>query len=423
MQETDNSRREFLKAMGLGSLGLVTLSSPWMSALADNKPTSSEATNKVRVGLIGSGSRGCYHLANLKALEATNNIQIVAVCDNYAPHLQDGLKIAKGTAKGFSDYRKLLEMKDLDCVLIVTPLHLHASIAVDAMKAGKHVFCEKSMAKTIEECKLMYDTSIQTGKILQIGHQRCFKPSYIKAIEYIRSGKIGKVNQIRAYWHRNNDWRRPLPSPELERQINWRLYRAYSLGLMTELASHHIQVANWVLGKTPVSVMGTGSINYWKDGREVEDNVAVIYSYADGTKFVYDSMISNKFYGLEQQVLGDKGTLELETNKFYSENPPKPAGILQLVNDMEHGLFTAVPIAGASWVPETASKYKGDYISLDDKIDEGVLQLIGFANAVRKNKPIPQLLEQGYHSGIWTVLGQQAIDEQKTITLPKEFNI
>lgn len=423
MQETDNTRREFLKVMGLGGLGLVTLSSPWMSALADNNATSTGAANKVRVGLIGSGSRGCYHLDNLKSLEATNNIQIVAVCDNYAPHLQDGLKIAKGTAKGFSDYRKMLEMKDLDCVLIVTPLHLHASIAVDAMKAGKHVFCEKSMAKTVEECKLMYDTSIQTSKILQIGHQRCFKPSYIKAIEYIRSGKIGKVNQIRAWWHRNNDWRRPLPAPGMDRQINWRLYRDYSLGLMTELASHHIQVANWVLGKTPVSVMGTGSINFWKDGREVDDNVALVYSYADGTKFVYDSMISNKFYGLEQQVLGDKGTLELETNKFYSEHPPKPAGILQLVNDMEHGLFTAVPIAGASWIPETADKYKGEFISLDDKMDEGVLELIGFTNAVRNNKPIPQLLEQGYHSGIWTVLGQQAIDEQKIITLPKEFNI
>ena len=113
--------------------------------------------------------------------------------------------------------------------------------------------------------------SIQTGKILQIGHQRCFKPSYIKAIEDIRSGKIGKVNQIRAWWHRNNDWRRPFPAPGMDRQI--------------------------------------------------------VYSYADGTKFVYDSMISNKFYGLEQQVLGDTGTLELETNKFYSENPPKPAGI------------------------------------------------------------------------------------------------
>ena len=423
MQENDNSRRDFIKAMGLGGIGLVALSSPWMSVFADSEKKLNSASDKVRIAVIGTGSRGSYHLAYLKAMEATDNIQVVAVCDNYEPHLQDGIKITKGTAKGYSDYRKLLELKDLDCVLIATPLHEHAPITVDALKAGKHVFCEKSMAKTLPECKLMYDTSIQTGKILQIGHQRCFKPSYIKAIEYIRSGKIGKVNQIRAYWHRNNDWRRPVPSPELERKINWRLYKDYSCGLMTELASHHIQVANWVLGKTPVSVMGTGSINFWKDGREVYDNVAVIYSYGDGTKFVYDSMISNKFYGLEQQILGDKGTLELESNKMYSENPPHPAGILQLVNDMEKGLFNTIPIAGPSWVPETASTYKGDYISLDDKIDEGKLQLIGYVNSVRKNKPIPQLLEQGYYSGIWIVLGQQAIDEQKIITLPKEFNI
>jgi predicted dehydrogenase len=423
MQENDNSRRDFIKAMGLGGIGLVALSSPWMSVFADSEKKLNSASDKVKIAVIGTGSRGSYHLTYLKAMETTNNIQVVAVCDNYAPHLQDGITITKGTAKGYSDYRKLLELKDLDCVLIATPLHEHARITVDALKAGKHVFCEKSMAKTLAECKLMYDTSIQTGKILQIGHQRCFKPSYIKAIAYIRSGKIGKVNQIRAYWHRNNDWRRPVPSPELERKINWRLYNEYSCGLMTELASHHIQVANWVLGKTPVSVMGTGSINFWKDGREVYDNVAVIYSYGDGTKFVYDSMISNKFYGLEQQILGDKGTLELESNKMYSENPPRPAGILQLINDMEKGLFNTIPIAGPSWVPETASTYKGDYISLDDTVDEGKLQLIGYVNSVRKNKPIPQLLEHGYHSGIWTLLGQQAIDEQKIITLPKEFTI
>jgi predicted dehydrogenase len=422
MQETDNSRREFIKAMGIGGIGLATISSPWMSVFADNKTTKG-ASDKVRIAVIGTGSRGTYHLGLLKAMEETDNIQVVAVCDNYAPHLQDALKITKGTAKGYSDYRKVLEIKDLDCVLIATPLYQHAHITVDALKAGKHVFCEKSMAKTLEECKLMYDTAKQTGKNLQIGHQRCFKTSCIKAIDYIRSGNIGKVNQIRAYWHRNNDWRRPLPSPELERQINWRLYTEYSCGLMTELASHHIQVANWVLGKTPVSVMGTGSINYWKDGREVYDNVALVYSYSDGTKFVYDSMISNKFYGLEQQILGDKGTLELETNRMYSENPPQPAGILQLVNDMEKGLFNTIPIAGPSWVPETASKYKGDYIYEDDKNDEGQLQLKGYINSVRKDKPIPQLLEQGYHSGIWTLMGQQAMDEQKILTLPKEYSI
>jgi predicted dehydrogenase len=423
MQDQDNSRRDFIKAAGVGGLGLIALSSPWMKTLGDSNTNTNAASDKVRIAVIGVGSRGSYHLNYLKEMELTHNIEVIGVCDNYKPHLDDAIKITKGTAKGYLEYRKLLEVKNLDGVVIATPLHLHAQITIDALKAGKHVFCEKAMAKTIEECKKMVDTAKETGKILQIGHQRLFKPTYIKAIEYIRSGKLGKITQIRAYWHRNNDWRRPLPSPELERQINWRLYREYSCGLMTELASHHIQVANWVLGKTPVSVMGTGSINYWKDGREVEDNVAVIYSYPDGTQFIYDSMISNKFYGLEEQVMGDKGTMELESNKMYSENPPKPAGILQLVNDIEHGIFDSITVAGASWVPEVASKYKGEMICLDDKIDEGKLQLIGLVKAIRLNKPVPQLMEQGYYSGIWTLLGQQAIDEKRIVTLPKEYII
>ncbi len=423
MQDQDNSRRDFIKAAGVGGLGLVALSSPWMNVFGEGKASSNAASDKVRIAVIGVGSRGSYHLTNLKELEKTENIEVIGVCDNYQPHLNDAIKLANGTAKGYLDYRKLLEVKDLDGVVIATPLHMHASISIDALKAGKHVFCEKSMAKTIEECKKMVDTAKEAGKILQIGHQRLFKPTYIKAIEYIRSGKLGKITQIRACWHRNNDWRRPLPSPELERQINWRLYREYSCGLMTELASHHIQVANWVLGKPPVSVMGTGSINYWKDGREVEDNVAVIYSYADGTQFIYDSMTSNKFYGCEQQVMGDKGTIELETNKMYSENPPQPAGILQLVNDIEHGIFDSITMAGTSWVPETASKYKGDMICLDDKIDEGKLELIGLISAIRRNKPVPQLMEQGYYSGIWTLLGQQAIDEKRVVTLPAGYII
>ncbi|MDP4292058.1 MAG: Gfo/Idh/MocA family oxidoreductase, partial [Bacteroidota bacterium] len=168
MMKPDNSRREFLKAMGIGGLGLVTLSSPWMSALADNQSDAKQSGAKVKIAVIGTGSRGSYHLTLLKGMEVTDNIKVVAVCDNYAPHLKDAVQITKGTAKPFSDYRKMLELKDLDCVLIATPLNEHAHIAVDAMNAGKHVFCEKSMAKTLDECKLMYDTAIKTGKILQI---------------------------------------------------------------------------------------------------------------------------------------------------------------------------------------------------------------------------------------------------------------
>ncbi|MEA1897287.1 MAG: Gfo/Idh/MocA family oxidoreductase [Bacteroidota bacterium] len=421
MNLPDKSRRAFVRNTIMGSTAL--LSYPWLEALANEPTVSMSAADKVRIGIIGVGSRGQGLLYNLLAMEVTHNIEITAICDNYEPNYQKAVEITHGKAQAFYDYRKLLEIKDIDAIVIATPLHQHAHIAIDAMKANKQVFCEKAMARTLEDTKRMADTHYETGKILQIGHQRLFDKKYLDAIDYVRSGKIGDVTQIRAYWHRNNDWRRPVPEgkPELDRKINWRLYKEYSCGLMTELASHQIQVANWVKDAQPVSVIGVGGINYWKEDREVYDNVALIYSYADGTQFIYDSMVSNRFYGLEEQILGDKGTLELEQNKMYSENPPQPAGILQLVNNIENGIFEKIPIGGATWIPETALKYKGEYITEDFDVNETRTQLEAFVDSVRRGKPTHGLFEQGYKASVWTLLGQQAMETQQKVFLPEEL--
>ena len=201
--------------------------------------------------------------------------------------------------------------------------------------------CEKSMARTTEDIRKMYDTHLETGKILQIGHQRLFNPIYIDGIRRIHNGDIGPVQQMRAFWHRNNNWRRPLPgnNSELEKQINWRLYKELSVGLLTELMAHQLHVAIWLMQQNPLSVIGTGSIIYWNDGRTIPDNVELIFSFPGGVKLVYDSMTSNKKYGLEEQVLGNKGTIEFEVNRYFSEAPPPAPGILQLINDIEHGIF------------------------------------------------------------------------------------
>ncbi len=404
---------------------------PWLNAMADKSST--DYSQKVKIGIIGVGSRGSLLLHYLNELSEMINIEVVAVCDNYEPHYQRAIKKTANKAKAFYDYRKLLDLNDIDAVVIATPLHQHAHITIDALNVGKHVFCEKSMARTLEDVKQMADTHYNTGKVLQIGHQRMFDPRYLTAIELINAGEIGLITQIRAYWHRNNDWRRPLPEgrPELERQINWRLYKEYSCGLMTELASHQIQVANWLKNATPVSVMGAGSINYWKDGREVYDNVALIYSYEDGTQFIYDSMTSNRHYGLEEQIMGDKGTLELEVNKRYFENPPPkpepppPAAIVQLMKDIEGGIFSdAIPLTNSSWIPEL--KVEGNGIAIAEReqgFDESSMQLEAFIASVRKGVPTKGVFEQGYWATVWTLLGQQAMDDHQIVTLPNELKL
>lgn len=414
------SRRDFLKAFSAWVGGSAVLSSlPWLNAAAQTAST----TEKVRLGIIGVGSRGKGLLLNLLQIP---NVEIAAVCDNYQPHYERAIQLTDGKAKAFYDYREMLDMKDLDGVVVATPLFEHAHMVLDAFSADKHVFCEKAMAKNYSDCKDMYLAHKKAGKVMVIGHQRMFHPRYLKGYEQVKSGHLGQLTQIRAYWHRNNDWRRPVPFPELEKKINWRLYDEFSCGLMTELASHHIQVANWYLGMKPEKVSGSGSINYWKDGREVYDNVNLVYSYPKGIHMVYDSMTSNKHYGLEIQIMGDKGAYEMEKGKYYPEEIPPAPGIQQLINNIEHAVFDNIPIGGATWVPETAADTDGDYIvdPNKDTVDETYLQMQAYANAVQENKKeIPGIAEQGYYASIATLMGHNAMKNNKIVYWPEEANI
>jgi predicted dehydrogenase len=416
----EQTRREFLRTASLlaGSSVFVT-ALPWLPAYAAKKKNIVSPSDKVKLGLIGIGSRGSLLFLHLKEIPA---VEIVAVCDNYPPHLERAVQMSENKAKGFEDYRKLLEMKEIDGVIIATPLYTHAEITIDSLLAGKHTFCEKAMAKTPEDCLRMFKAQQVADKVLLIGYQRMFNIKYLKAFELIKAGQLGNITQIRAYWHRNNDWRRPVPSPELEKKINWRLYREFSSGLMTELASHQIEVANVILEQFPDSVMGNGSINYWHDGREVYDNVNLIYTYPNGTQLIYDSMTSNKHYGLEEQILGPKGTMELEAGKMYTENPPPAPGILQLVNNIEHKVFDVIPLGGASWVPDNPTTEKGEYIINEDLDDDGTkMEMEGYAEAVKAGKIDNRLLKEAYYASIAALLGERAMDEKKVIKMPEEF--
>jgi len=299
----------------------------------------------------------------------------------------------------------------------------HAHIAVDCLQAGIHVFCEKAMARTTDDVKRMYDAHIQTGKILQTGHHRLFNPIYLNGMQRIHNGELGKIGQIRAYWHRNGNWRRPLSDNNLalDKQINWRLYKDVSAGLLTELMSHQIHVANWALDAFPVSVMGTGSTVFWKDGRTVPDNIALIFTYPGDVQFVYDSMTSNKKYGLEEQIMGDKGTIEFEVNRYYTENPPAAPGIRQLINDLEHGVFDHIGVGGSSWVPETAVTYTGEKILNDDLGNDTQLQLMAFAGFIRKGKAPEKMIREAYYGSIWTLLAETAIDTGEKVVIPKKY--
>ena len=420
------NRRDFLKT--LGSSSVITMF-PWLQSCT-KEVSAAVSGEKVRLGLIGTGSRGMYHLNNLLNIPQA---EVVALCDDYEPHLKQAAALYP-KAKLFDDYCKLLEDKDVQAVIIATPLGEHEHMALDTLSEGKHLFCEKSMALTLQGCRKIYDAYIRSGKVLYIGQQRLFDPKYIRAMDMIHSGMIGTITGMRAYWYRNNDWRRPVPTPDVERRINWRLYRSSSAGLVTELAAHQLQVGDWALGLRPESVMGCGDIVYWKDGREVYDNISLIYRYPNGVKMSYESVISNKFLGLEELILGDKGTMELEKGKYYFEEAKPAAGILQLINQIEHKIFDNVSFAGPSWVPETASINKGYFVLDNVRVTSGessvgatgdgsVELLTAFCNSAITEQPNATLAKEAYYSSIYALLGLQAMEENRIVNFPKEYDV
>ena len=417
MKHTQISRREFLKNIGMTGAGVLLAASPWLSAFSEAVNTSNE---KCRLGVIGPGSRGRFLMS---FLVQNPKVDIVALCDIYQPSIDEALKLAP-KAKVYGDYRELLENNNIDAILVATPLSSHCKIVMDAFDAGKHVFCEKTIGFTMEECFRMYNKHRSTGKIFFTGQQRLFDPRYIKAMEMIHAGTFGEINAIRTFWYRNGDWRRPVPSANLERQINWRLYKEYSKGLMTELACHQLQIGSWALNKLPEKVMGHGAITYWKDGREVYDNVSCLYVFDDGVKMTFDSVISNQFYGLEEQIMGNLGTVEPEKGKYYFESIPPAPGFLQMINDWENKLFDTLPFAGTSWAPETANEHKGALILGERTQSDGTSLLMeAFVEAVITRKQPARIAEEGYYASMLCLLGHQALQEEKTLYFPDEYKI
>lgn len=423
--------RKFIKDLGYIAGGAAILgTTPWLQSFTTDKLEDIK-NEKARIGIIATGSRGLYHIHNLLTLK---HVEIVALCDIYEPNLKEAQKLCP-KAKTYTDYHKLLESKDIDGVVISSPLNWHAPMVIDSLAAGKHTFCEKSMALTMEECKAIYDAYLKTDKVLYFGMQRLFDEKYIKALQMIHDGLIGDVVGMRCHWFRNHDWRRPVPNPSLEKQINWRLYKDSSAGLMTELATHQLEVSNWALKRIPESVIGFGDIVHWKDGREVYDSISLTYRYKNGVKTTYESLIANKFNGMGEQILGSKGTMELAKGEYYFEDPAPSAGIVQLLKDAENKLFQGIPIAGASWMPEIAKEYKPHYV-IDGNIsvnhglsmigvdNDGSMELVdSFCQAVITGEKAKNIVEECYCSTILCLMGNQAMDEQRKIDFPEEYKI
>lgn len=411
---TDNqnliSRRDFLK----GSAATVTAASVGLLGTAvaqesDVKP------DRVVCAFIGTGSQGSMLLG--KAMRVPG-VRMAGICDIYPPHLKRGLDIAR-TARGYEDYRWMLERKDVEAVFIATPLYLHAQMANDAMQAGKHVFCEKMMAYSVDQAKSMARTSRSTGKILQIGHQRRHNQLYNHAYKLIQEGVLGQITHVRAVWNRNGSWRRAVPEPKYERLLNWRLYSEYSQGLMAELASHQLHVANWFLDALPISVMGMGGVDYWKDGRDVYDNVNVLFEYPEAVKVYYQSLTTNQFDGYYEQFMGDKGTLVISTDyaRLYQEPRVEDIAWASMAHREKIGGKDAIILDADVTTKLRQESSEGEHIETEGaRKDDYLNEIESFIQSVREGTPCICDAEEGLRSAVTCIVANEAMAKQKKLT-------
>jgi len=417
------SRRDVLHggAMIAAAMG-VTLTS--LAEAQERRAADAKDARPVNCAFIGVGSQGTH---DLKRALSIPGVKFTALCDIYAPNLERALKLVPG-AVGTADFRRVLDRKDVEAVLIATPLHEHARIAIAALEAGKHVFCEKMMAYSIEDAKRMARAHLAAKKVLQIGHQRRSNVIYNHGWELVNKAKIlGKVTHVRAQWNRNGKWRRdPVPKDTTDRHWNWRMYKDISQGLMAELGTHQIHVANWYLGEVPKAVVGIGGIDYWKDGRTVFDNVMVILEYPSGVKMNYTSLTTNQYDGFYEQFMGKDGTLIVsqETGGQYYREPTAQAE--DWMKNPANKQTGARGQSGLKLDPEATKKLGATGVKVGEKTitagalgkDDYLLEMEDFFASVRTGAPISCDWRDGLAATVAAVRANEAMTRQTRVEIP-----
>jgi predicted dehydrogenase len=323
------TRRGFLGTTAAAGAGLLLTSCRPDSGIPS--ATKKSALNTLNVGLIGFGEEGKVLLESLLNIEG---VKVVALCDIWDYHREEGeryLKKIGNEVRTYENYEDLLaKEKDLQAVVVATPDFWHAPMTNTCLKAGLHVYCEKMMSHTIEGARSMVKTMRETGKLLQIGHQRRSNPRYLFTLNRLlhEANFCGRLTAAQAQWNRavkeDFGWPKKFAMPpgqlakygfsDMHQFRNWRWFKGLGGGPLSDLGAHQIDIFNWWLGATPKSVMASGGLDYYQN-HDWYDNAMVIYEYAlpggMARAFYQVQTTTSAGGGYFEMFMGDDGTIKM----------------------------------------------------------------------------------------------------------------
>jgi len=311
----DFNRRDFLKS---GSVATLMTMLGGVELFAETNASSTGETKsvgpKVKVAVIGLGTWGREILNTLAQIPQAD---VSVICDTYPASLRRGSSSAPAAAQT-PDYKTIFENKEIKAVIIATPTHLHKDITLSALKAGKHVYCEAPLANTMEDARAIASAAKASKQVVfQTGLQLRSDPQRHFLVPFIRSGAIGQSLMARAQYHKKQSWRATSPKPEREKELNWRLSNATSLGLVGEIGCHTLDQTGWFLNLQPSAITGFGSVAFWKDGRDVPDTVQAMVEYPGGISLSYDATLANSFDGEFEVFFGSDSAIMLREAKAW----------------------------------------------------------------------------------------------------------
>ena len=446
------NRRNFLKVAGTATTQALLASSLAAAAEVDQPstllaPQQSEpekpiaANDHIQIALIGAGGQGQF---DTKVAASVPGVKVVAAADCYDNRLAHCKELWGADILITRDYREVLERKDIDAVIIGTPDHWHKQASIDAMNAGKDVYCEKPMIHLYADGPAMIEASRSTKRILQIGSQRVSSIVYAKAKEILASGAIGRLNMISAFWDRNSslgawnytvppdastetcDWPRFLgTAPKIpfnaEHFFQWRKWKAYGSGVAGDLFVHLFSGIHFITGAHgPTRAMATGGLRYWKDGRDVPDVLLGLFDYPQGFNLALRvNFVNGGSEGEGFLFTGSEGTMEIAGNTLIVNRVPreKEPGLMigSFTEAMQKEITAAYRQKYPLVEPTEPARVGNDRYVVPRDYSDNYDHLRNFFAAVRSRQPVVEDAVFGYRAAGAALLSNLSYEREAVV--------